>query len=57
MRINNEATEGITDELDHDLIWKYEECYDDGVIPYDMRRKLEIQAIDFMNVSIVELSK
>ena len=37
--MNDEAAEEINDVLDDDLTQQYEEGYDDGLIPNDMRRK------------------
>ena len=39
MRMNNETTEIINDELDNALTQQCEEGYDDGVIPNEIRRK------------------
>ena len=39
IRMNNETTEIINDELDNDLNQQYEEFFDDGVIPNEMIRK------------------
>ena len=38
IRMNDKATEEINDVLDDDLTQQYEEGYDDGLIPNDMKR-------------------
>ena len=38
MRMNEEVSEEINNVFDYDLTQQYEEGYDDGLIPNEMRR-------------------